>query len=372
VNLAELALRNLARRPTRSLLLAIIVGLAVATALTLVALSRSIENGLREGVDERGADLTVTQLDAPDIMSGYVSEELEMRLAGVGGVRGVTGELAMFAPIDNARQALVAGWTAKGYFWKAMPLSEGRLPANGETRAVVIGTGIAMATKKNTGDSLDIFGEPFRIVGVSGFASAVNRGLIILPLADLQEISIRHGQVTAFHLALVPGLDALQVERIKHEIEAFGRLIVTPTDQLLRNDRNLAVLKAVSRSISIIALTMGGLSVLSALLMAVQERQREIGIMMAIGWSNTRIRASIVIEGMIVGLGGCVLGVPLAFAASLLFSSLPTIGDYLVFRPSLDMILPSLVAAVLLCALGSLYPAWQVTLLTPAQALRRA
>ena len=70
-----------------------------------------------------------------------------------------------------------------------------------------------------------------------------------------------------------------------------------------------------SLAISIIALITAGLSVLNVLLMAVQERTRETGIMMAIGWSDRRIMAAIVLEGMIAGIAGCIVGVPLGFVA---------------------------------------------------------
>jgi putative ABC transport system permease protein len=130
-------------------------------------------------------------------------------------------------------------------------------------------------------------------------------------------------------------------------------------------------MKAVSRSVSLIALTMGALSVLNALLMAVQERTKEIGIMTAIGWSRARTMASILFEGVLIGVTGCCVGVPLSYAISLLFEYLPTIGDILSFRPSLSMVLPTLLASIALCAAGSLYPAWRAASMSPAEALRR-
>ena len=51
---------------------------------------------------------------------------------------------------------------------------------------------------------------------------------------------------------------------------------------------------------SLIALSMGVLNVLNTLLMAVQERTREIGIVAAIGWSDARIVGLILIEGALI------------------------------------------------------------------------
>jgi putative ABC transport system permease protein len=371
VNLVTLALRNLGRRRARTAVVTLSVGLAVGMALSLLAVSESIENGTREGVDERGADFTVIDRDASDIFSGFIPQRLGPRLAAVPGVAGVAGELVTFAPVDHESQRLVVGWAEDSFFWRSMPVVEGRLPGSGESRVAILGAGTAQKLKKKLGDTLDIFEDQFRVVAIAGYQSALNRSLIILPLHDLQEIAFKSDQVTVFHIKLAPGLGSTDVDRVQQDLEKLGRLQVAPTDQLLSHDRNLSILKAISRAISWIALTLGGLSVLSALLMAIQERAREIGVMMAIGWNVPRTMASIVIEGLVIGIVGCVVGVVVSYLASFMFSSIPQIGNYLVFRPTIQSIAPTILAAIFLCALGSFYPAWRAAALTPAEAIRK-
>jgi putative ABC transport system permease protein len=116
---------------------------------------------------------------------------------------------------------------------------------------------------------------------------------------------------------------------------------------------------------------MSALNVLNALVMATQERTREIGILAAIGWSNGQIMMSIVVEGIIMCVIGCVLGVLLSFLAALAFPHIPAIGNLLSFRPSGRLITPVLAAAFALCILGSLFPAWRAVRMVPAEALRR-
>ncbi len=372
MNIAKLALRNLRRRPARTALLISSIALAVATALALLALGRGIQASAHEGVVERGADLTVSQRDASDIFSGFVDEKLTAKILAVPGVAGVNGELAMFAPVDGENEFIVFGWSADSYLWKDIPIAEGRLPAPGERGFVLLGSNVAKTLKKGVGDTLSMFDKSIPIAGVTAYKAAVNRGIVLMPLADLQELSFRAGQVTVLHLILDPGTTPERTDALSREIEALGNVSVAPTDQLLSRDRNLDIFRAVSKAISIIALTMAGLSVLNVLLMAVQERTRETGIMMAIGWSNGRIMASILVEGAIIGLLGSLAGVPVGYAASTFFNLLPTIGTYLSFQPSLDVIVPSVIAGVALSALGSLYPAWRAVSQTPADALRRA
>jgi putative ABC transport system permease protein len=69
---------------------------------------------------------------------------------------------------------------------------------------------------------------------------------------------------------------------------------------------------------------------------------------------------------------GCVFGVALGFLASYLFQAVPTIGEYIQFKPTLGLIIPTVAAAFLLCATGALYPAWRAVRLSPAEALGRA
>jgi putative ABC transport system permease protein len=371
LTLITLALRNLRRRSARTIIVSVSVGLAVASALSLVALADSIKRSVGEGADERGADLTVLSRNASDIFSGFIPEDMKDKLSVIHGVQAVTGELILHAPVDHDQQKVLTGWAGESFFWNRMPIGSGHLPGPHEHRVVVLGSGAAEGLHKDIGDTLDILDVRFTIIGIANYQSALNRSMIYMPLPELQDIAFRQKQVTMFEIKLQPAVASAEVEAIKAEVGRIDSLLATPTDQLLQHDRNLLVMKAVSRSVSLIALTMGALSVLNALLMAVQERTREIGIMTAIGWSRARTVASVLCEGVLIGVAGCCVGIPLSYAISLLFEYLPTIGDILSFHPSLSMILPTLLASIALCAAGSLYPAWRAASMSPAEALRR-
>lgn len=372
MTLFVLAYRNLLRRPARTALLVFSIAIAFATALALLALSRGIETTTHEGAQERGADLTVSQADASDVFSGFVPEEYGPKIAALPGVRGISGELAMFAPVDGEQQVLTLAMSEDSYFWNELPVKEGRKPDPGERWVVMLGENAARTLGRGVGDTLTLFDHEMKIVGITGYRSAVNRGVIVARLHDLQELAFRERQVTVFHLSLDPSYTVKDADGLIAEIEKLGRVSVAPTDQLFARDRNVAVLRAISQVTSLIALTMAGLSVFNVLLMAVQERVRETGIMMAIGWSNSRIITTIILEGLITGLMGSLIGIPLGYIACAYFDYLPTIGAYLNIQPSLDAILLAVAGALLLSALGSLYPAWRAVSHTPADALRRA
>ena len=371
MNLVTLAFRNLRRRATRSLIVTLSVGLAVGSALALLALADSAETGAEQGVVERGADFTIFQRDAPDIFSGFIDEGMAERIAGVPGVAAAAGELLTFAPIDQEVQRLILGWPPDSYFWREMPIVSGRLPAPGERRAAILGVGAAESLGKSVGDDLGIMDEPFTIVGIAGYVSALNRSAIIVGLADLQEIAFKEGQITAVHVRLDRSAGQPDIAGITAAIEAMGRLVVTPTDRLIATDRNFAVMKAIASAVTLIALTMSALSIINVLLMAVQERTREIGVIMAIGWDRLHVMLSIVVEGVVVGIAGSGLGIILGYAASFLFSGVAALGRYHSFAPTAGMMLRTPLFAVALCAIGSLYPAWRAASLVPAEAIRQ-
>jgi len=371
MNLVGLALRNLRRRPVRTCLSILGVGLAVGSALALIALSRSIKDSTREGMDEMGDDLVVAQKGASDIFGGFIPEQMVERVAAIAGVVRVSGELFMFAPSAGNRSVLTMGWPGASYLWKKVPLREGRVPAETERHVAVLGEAAAASLGKKPGDELELLGETFRVVGIANYTTVVNRGLVLVPLIDLQEASYRTRQVTMIHVNVEHGGGAAELSRVRTAIEGLGNVTASTANEVLNNDRNFAILEAVSLAVSIIAVAIGALNVLTALVMATQERTREIGIFAAIGWSNARIVTSIVIEGVLMCTIGCIVGVLLSFAAAFAFPHVPAIGNLISFRPSIMVIAPILVAAFGLCILGSLLPAWRAARLVPADALRR-
>ena len=137
MNLVGLATRNLKRRPIRTSLSILGIGLAVGAALALIALSRSIQDSTREGMNELGDDLVVMQKGAS---------------------------------------------------------------AAGERHVVVLGDTAAAALGKKLGDEIELIDQRFRVVGIASYTTVVNRGLVLVPLADLQEASYRPQQVTIIHV----------------------------------------------------------------------------------------------------------------------------------------------------------------------------
>ena len=266
-------------------------------------------------------------------------------------------------------RVLAAGWAEDSFFWQNVPLEEGRLPHEGEHKVALIGIDLAHALQKHAGDAIGLLGEQFQIVGITRFNSIINRNVVVVPLADLQGVTFRSGAVTFLSVKLAHPEDPAEVERVSRAIEVAGDLSASKSENVLRNDSMLGLLRAVSTAMAWVALLMGVLMVLNTLLMAVLERTREIGILAAIGWSTMRIMGAIVIEGFILSAAGSAAGVGIGVAGSRLLSAIPAIGRFVAVRPTPTLVAATALAAIALGVLGSFYPAWLATRQSPATAL---
>jgi putative ABC transport system permease protein len=371
MNLFTLALRNIRKRPVRTGLCVLGIAVAVGVALALLSLARSVQEGARAGLDEIGGDLVVTSKNASSLFSGFIPENALDRIGAVSGVTQVSGALVAFAPSGDAGNVLTFGWPEGSFLWKKVPLRAGRVPAAGERRVAVLGDTAAEALQKKLNDDIDLFGQTFKIIGIAGYRSSVNRGLVLTPLAELQDVSYRPRQVTIAHVSVTDPGDRGELARIRDAIQATGNVVAVPAAEVLDHDRNFIALELLSLAAALIAAVMSGLNVVTALAMATQERTREIGIFSAIGWSGGRIMESIVIEGVMLWAIGCALCVALSYAAAYAVPYIPVIGRLIAFRPVVSLIFPVVGAALLLCVLGALLPAWRAARMLPAEALRR-
>jgi putative ABC transport system permease protein len=243
------------------------------------------------------------------------------------------------------------------------------LPAPGEYE-LLVGDVLAESLGVSSGDEIKIFDQSFKISGITDYKTALNRGMAYTTLPLLQEQALREGQISMVLLRLDPAISAERRNETIRNISTRFNVTVSETQEVLSTSYNIKVLNAITLAISTVALAMGALTLLGTLLMSVQERIREIGMLAAIGWSAKKIVLLILTEGLIIGVFGCVGGLIAGLAASLLFGSIPAIGDFISFIPSVEDIALPLLLALPLCVAGSALPAMKAVRLAPAVALR--
>ncbi|MCA9980798.1 MAG: FtsX-like permease family protein, partial [Anaerolineales bacterium] len=104
----------------------------------------------------------------------------------------------------------------------------------------------------------------------------------------------------------------------------------------------------------------------------VLERQREIGVMRAVGASNTAVRRIFIAEGLLIGFMSWLIALALAWPLSRLMSD--AVGQQVMNAPldyefSFVSVLGWLVAVMVLATFSSFWPAWSASRLTVQEVL---
>jgi putative ABC transport system permease protein len=109
---------------------------------------------------------------------------------------------------------------------------------------------------------------------------------------------------------------------------------------------------------------------LNTMVMSVFERTREIGVLRALGWRKRQIMLLILRESLALSLLGGLVGLLTGIAVIGLLNTLPFLAGFVKARFSVDLFGQALITALVLGAIGGIYPAWRASRLQPVEALR--
>ncbi len=149
-------------------------------------------------------------------------------------------------------------------------------------------------------------------------------------------------------------------------------IVIATGEEAARAGANGALIHNATLVIVIIALVLGAVSVTNTMAMSVLERQGELALLSTVGWSNPRIAALVIGEGVGVSVLGAAIGLVLGVLGSLLLVDLMGVGAYVAPSVTAWGLGRGLIVGVTIGVLGGLYPAWRVTRITPLQGLARA
>ena len=222
---------------------------------------------------------------------------------------------------------------------------------------------------------------PFRVVGL--FSVGLNEydtGLVVVNLDAGRELLGWKGK--RIYGIEVKVSDVNRVESImQRALREAGDHTLYATTWMQMNANLYAALKLEKTAMAVIltlVVLVGSFSIVTALVMLVMEKTRDIAIMMSMGATSGMVRKIFMLQGTIIGLMGTILGFALGlFTCFLLrrykFIELPRGVYSLDYLPVLlhwqDLALTGS-GAMLLCFLATLYPANQAARLEPASALR--
>lgn len=358
-------LKNLWRRRIRSLLtlFGIAIGVAAVVGLNAMALGMGQNYGTAVGVSN---DLLVSQANAIDIAFSSLDEELGQRLQAVPGVRSVEPGVYGWIATEDVPYFLIYGYEPDATAMKHYRVVEGK-PVTGP-KQIILGRRAADDMRKGVGDNLHIYGRPYQVVGIYETGQGMEESGGVVTLENAQEITQKSSKVSLFQLGLQRGTD---IDAVKARIATIDKNLVTSTssDQEA-NQQWTGMMQGFAWGVSAIAILIGGLGMMNAMVMSVLERTREIGTLRAVGWSRRRVVGMILGEALLLSVLGGLLGIGLGVLFTEGAARLPGIGAMLtsVYKPSI--FIQGMLTAVLLGLVGGLYPAWTAAGLQPVEALR--
>ncbi len=366
-----LVLKNLLRRRIRTTLSVLGITIGIGAIVAFHAMGRGFKDTLDRMFRETGADMLVINRLRKDPAFSRVKKEEQDFIAGLPQVEHQSGG-TFILEADRGFKALVKmdmllvwgrppGDRLIEKFRKRM---QGRIIEN--DREVMLGYLAAQSLGVKTGDDLQLFGRPFKVVGIyESNVQLENAGAIVANSVVQQELNIGETVAMTF-VYLKPGADAAAFRRAVEE--KYPHLQAIRTEEFTSYYDQLQYIEWFVWIISLVSVVVGGLGVLNTMLMSVSERTREIGTLRAVGWSRGRVLRLILSEGMVITFVGGLLGLGAgAIGADILIRSAPK-GLEALYSPLLFA--QAFAVAMVLGFVGALYPAWQASRLAPIEALK--
>ena len=219
------------------------------------------------------------------------------------------------------------------------------------------------------GETIRIGKRSFPVTGIFHSGNRFEDGGVVLPLATVQTLANRPGEVTSIGVIAQPGQRSQTVAKRLEKV--FGITAVAEPGQAVNVDTSSRLIIDVGWVISVLALIVGGIGVTNTMAMSVYERVREIGILRAVGWPGRRIAALIVSEAIGISLVALALGLGVGVLAAHLFTAQTGLSALVSPTFTAGVFGWGLAFALGVGVAGAVYPVWRALRLSPIEALRR-
>ena len=229
----------------------------------------------------------------------------------------------------------------------------------------------------------------FTVVGIleSGIYE-IDRSLALVQMTDAARLFQLGDRVTGLRLALQDPLQA------PYTVRKIARSFAGSNDFAVRDwtadheifFKSIESMKKIMFVILFMIVGVAAFNIVATLVMIVKEKQTDIAILRTLGVGPQNILLTFIVQGVLIGLGGTLLGALLGKVLSdhlgTLVGALERLLDTQFIDARIYYIsdLPTYVeasdvlqicgVAFILCALATVYPAWRAARTAPAQALR--
>ena len=316
---------------------------------------------------------------------GQVDADLLDRVASVDGVAGVDGNVAGYARVIDADGEPVGdpamGAPTFGSNWPTddalnpFDLTDGRAPtSDGE---VVIDRGVAEDTGFGVGDTIQVQTarpvDEYELVGIVRFGTTDSPGGSTNVFWNTEEAQRLIGEPDRFAAIAVVGDSGVSQDELAASIrEALpddaGVEVITG-DEITEETQSdikqqLSFITTFFLVFAIIALVVGTFVIYNSFTIIVAQRTREMALLRAIGARRRQVRNAVLIEAVLIGLLGSVLG----FLAGLGLATV--LGSIMQLPPGSLAVLPTSVTVAIVTGLvvtvfSAFVPAWRASRCRP-------
>ncbi|MGI0072087.1 MAG: ABC transporter permease [Thermoplasmata archaeon] len=366
------ALDGIRRRPGRSALTSLGIGLAVGLVVLLLAISAGVQTSATELATASGVDLiaasantTITTSSVPpiaaahrlaseipavdsnvevaspwlvsDLVFGNASLWAAANASGVPGSWAPTGAGSVgWIPSDNTGIETPQMFNGTGFTYPGDPHYANGTYTGPFTHEIVLDQGLAQVLGVKVGDLIWAnASEPasaaalagwyanstaFRVVGVSGPFWLVPSALLsFLYLSELQTIVGGANSSTDYaSLLLIHLVDPTTASADQTRIETTfpGLTVITLGEVLGEVQQVVNLYRTFGILIGAIGIVVAALFATTVLQMSVDDRSRELALLRAIGYTRARVGGFVVEEGVLLALIGLAVGLPVAYLGS--------------------------------------------------------
>lgn len=393
------ALGNLARHKLRNglTILGIVIGIVALT--TMGAMAEKTNTLLEGGVAFFSDHIVASDVRSGQFGGGFLDLKKVDEVAKVEGVAAAFPVVSLQGHYDSGGigfgpPAFISG-TRSGYDRYSsfkMRYAHGRPIDHSVSGEVVLGADLARQLGASTGRTILLPVPPkepreglesreFTVVGIlektltapdnAAFVRFEDaQKLMVLRLAPAIRSSIDTSVLTnSIDVFARPGVDLDELaRRITREVPGVK---ATPPSELVEQFRSASVIfSAITTGSALLALIIGGLSVINTMSMAVIERFREIGLKKALGARTRHILGEFLLEASAIGAIGGAVGIALGWGITTAINASTSAQNLELFLVTPRLIALAVAFSVGLGALAGLIPAIRAARLDPVQALR--
>jgi putative ABC transport system permease protein len=382
-----MALRTLWRKKIRSALTIGGVAIAVAVLVSLLAFDEGYQRSLRTDIDRMGYQVLVTAKGCP-------YEAATLMLKGGGGLRYMEEDVHELIVADERIQEIAPQLVATVYDTSSnsmgmyvgiteahtrlkpwMTYLEGGWFSGEDTDEAILGYEAAELEQREIGDRIFVpgVGKVLEVVGIFERTGTQDDGVIFLPLASAQTIFDLPEKISGIGIRLNEITELPQFEEDLYDVPGIQVVSMAQVKGTILNLMSSA--RVLASSIAAIAIVVSIIGVMNTILMSVFERTKQIGVMKAMGASKLDVFRIVWAETTFVCLIGGVVGVLLALvgggiAEQIIRTILPYAPSGRLIVVTTQLVLVSLVGAVMVGFVAGLYPASRAASMRPVLAIR--